>query len=382
MTSFGSWAADVQYRALGAVRRISSIRLSANASERKKGAASPVTQMAGAIRHAATRNSRLDVADMVQVYHRGRVKLTEREERPIKPYGDGQEGDMKKDRRISAGTRVCAVIGNPVAHSLSPAVHNAAFEELGLDFVYVAFRVEDVSAAVAGMRAFENFRGMSVTIPHKTEIMKYVDGIDEADRSIGSINTVVNEQGRLIGSGTDGPGALRALADAGVEVEGRSILVLGSGGAARAIAFTLARNARPGKLSILDVDESQLGRLTADLRNGTDARVESGKLSDGSLARAMGHADVILHCTPVGMHPNEDAALVPAALFRPGQVVFDIVYTPLETKLLADARSRGLKVIPGVEMFVHQAALQFERFTGVDAPVGVMRRVVMERLKS
>jgi len=138
----------------------------------------------------------------------------------------------------------------------------------------------------------------------------------------------------------------------------------------------------PGKLSILDVDESLLRRLTADLRTGTNVRVESGKLSDGSLGRAMGHADVILHCTPVGMHPNEDATLVPAALFRPGQVVFDIVYTPLETKLLADARSRGLKTIPGVEMFVHQAALQFERFTGVDAPVGVMRRVVMERLKS
>lgn len=289
---------------------------------------------------------------------------------------------MKKDRRISTGTRLCAVIGNPVGHSLSPAIHNAAFDELGLDFVYVAFRVEDPRTALAGMRALENFRGLSVTIPHKTEIMQYVDEVGEQDRSIGSINTVVNEGGRLIGSGTDGPGALRALADAGVETKGKSVLILGSGGAARAIAFTLARNAGLERIAILDVDEGLLRKLSDDLRAGTNARIESAKYSEGSLAKAMKEADILLHCTPVGMHPHEEATLVPPAMFRPGQAVFDIVYNPLETRLLRDARSRGLKVIPGIEMFVHQAALQFEQFTGVSAPVATMRRVVMENLKS
>ncbi len=283
-------------------------------------------------------------------------------------------------RTITPETRVCAVIGNPVAHSLSPAIHNAAFEALGLDFVYVAFRVEDVGAAMAGMRALHNFRGLSVTIPHKIEVMKHVDEVGEVDRAIGAINTVVSDGGRLIGAGTDGPGALAALAGAGVAVEGKSVLLLGSGGAARAIAFTLARKARPGRITILDVDGALLRGLAADLRPASEAPVESAVLSRDALARAMGHADIVVHCTPVGMHPRTGESLVPPALFRPGQAVFDIVYTPLETKLLADARSRGLTVVSGVEMFLRQAVLQFELFTGAGAPVDVMRRAVMERL--
>lgn len=287
---------------------------------------------------------------------------------------------MKQDGTISPATQLCAVIGNPVAHSLSPALHNAAFNELGLDFVYLAFRVEDAKTALAGMRALNNFRGMSVTIPHKIEIMNYVDEISEVDRSIGSINTVINENGRLIGLGTDGPGALKALIDAGVELDGKNILMLGAGGAARAIAFTLARMTKPGKLLLLDVNETMLQGLVADLKTGTAACIESRLLTGSSLTQAMDNADVIINCTPIGMHPNEDASLVPAELFRSGQVVFDVVYTPLETKLLANARSRGLKVVSGVEMFINQAVLQFERFTGADAPVEVMRKVVMKRL--
>lgn len=287
-----------------------------------------------------------------------------------------------KDRSITTATQLCAVIGNPVGHSLSPAIHNAAFEELGLDFVYLAFRVEDVKSALAGMRALSNFRGMSVTIPHKIEAMNHVDEIAEVDRSIGSINTIINDNGKLIGLGTDGPGALKALVDAGVELGGKSVLMLGAGGASRAIAFTLARITKLNKLTLMDINEAMLQGLAADLRTGTAARIEAEALTDASLAKAMAHADVIINCTPIGMHPKEDASLVPVELFRPGQAVFDIVYNPLETRLLTDARSRGLTVISGVEMFINQAVLQFREFTGVDAPVEVMRRVVMERLKS
>lgn len=289
---------------------------------------------------------------------------------------------MKNARSISASTKFCAVIGNPVAHSLSPAIHNAAFAHLDLDYVYLACPVEDVKNALSGMRAIANFRGMSVTIPHKIEAMKYVDEIAEVDRSIGSINTVINEQGRLIGFGTDGPGALKALVDAGVDLGGKNVLMLGSGGAARAISFTLARNTRLRELAILDVNGAMLKQLTTDLKTGTDSLITSEVLTGNSLAQAMEKAEVIIHCTPVGMHPREDASLVPAELFWPGQVVFDIVYTPLETKLIAGARSRGLKTIYGVDMFINQAVLQFERFTGVEAPVEVMRRVVMEHLGS
>lgn len=287
---------------------------------------------------------------------------------------------MKKDGSISPATRLCAVIGNPVGHSLSPVLHNAAFNALGLDFVYVAFRVEDLKSALGGMRALENFRGMSVTIPHKIEILAYLDDVAEVDRFIGSVNTVINEDGRLYGFGTDGPGALKALLDAGVDLKGKQVLILGAGGVSRAIAFTLARSAPLDRLVILDINEPVMLTLAEDLRIGTTAPIETALLDNRSLAEQVPLADIIINCTPIGMHPHEDATLVPAELFKQSQVVFDVVYTPLETRLLREAAGRGCRVISGVEMFINQAALQFERFTGEGAPVDVMRQVVLERL--
>jgi len=289
---------------------------------------------------------------------------------------------MRRLASISTNTQVCAIIGNPVAHSLSPAIHNAAFDVLELDFVYVAFRVEDVKAALNGMRALENFRAMSVTIPHKIEIMKYVDEISDLDRQIGSINTIINEKGRLLGLGTDGPGALKAIRDAGVDLEGKKVLILGSGGAARAIAFTLAQNAKPGRIFLLDINEALMKQLAADLEAGTDTAIGSHILTETSLDENMRDADMIINCTPIGMHPHQGTSLISTELFRPAQVVFDVVYTPLRTKLIMDAEAHGLKTISGVDMFINQAVLQFERFTGVSAPVDVMRSIVMEHLES
>ena len=281
---------------------------------------------------------------------------------------------------INPATRLCAVIGNPVGHSLSPAIHNAAFAALGLDYVYLAFRVEDLRAALAGMRSLENFRGLSVTIPHKIAVIACVDEVAEVDRSIGSINTVIKEEGRLLGFGTDGPGALQALREAGVELDGRTVLILGAGGAARAIAFTLATAARPRRLCLVDMLEGVLQSLAGDLRTRTPVAVDAALMSEAALARMTAQADVIINCTPVGMHPHPPASPLPAALLRPGQVVFDIVYSPLETQLLADARTRGLQTVSGVDMFINQAVLQFRAFTGREAPVAVMRQVVMENL--
>ncbi len=289
---------------------------------------------------------------------------------------------MRSIKSIGCSTQVCCVIGNPIAHSLSPAIHNAAYDALGLDFVYVACRVEDVKSALSGMRALSNFRGMSVTIPHKIEAMKHVDEIREVDRAIGSINTVVHDRDKLIGMGTDGPGALKAITDTGACLADMRVLMLGAGGAARMIAFTLARDAGISELSLLDINRDLLNGLTDDLSNGTNLSVRSSMLDDAALAEAMDMADIIIHCTSVGMHPDKDASLVPKSLFKKDQIVFDIVYTPLETKLLADAKSKGLRTISGVDMFVNQAVLQFEQFTGTSAPVEVMRQVVMEHLKS
>lgn len=287
---------------------------------------------------------------------------------------------MQDKSSISPNTQFCALIGSPVGHSMSPAIHNAAFVATEQDFVYVACQVDDVASALSGMRALGNFRGMSVTIPHKIEVMKHVDEIAEVDRAIGSINTVVCKDGKLIGLGTDGPGALKALLDADVSLNGKTVLMLGCGGAARAIAFTLANQSQLAELVMLDINQEMLQELTADLQSGTAAQISSALMDDSSLADAMAKSDVIIHCTPIGMHPKEEMSLVPAELFRPGQVVFDVVYNPLETKLLKEAKASGCRTISGVEMFINQAVLQFEQFTGIDAPVEVMRKVVMERL--
>lgn len=265
---------------------------------------------------------------------------------------------------------------------MSPAIHNAAYEYLGLDFVYVASRVEDVKSALGGVRALNNFRGLSVTIPHKIETMKYVDVISEEDRAIGSINTVIHEKDSLIGIGTDGPGAMKALLDNGVDIEGRCILMLGAGGASRAISFTLAMKAKPAEIMLLDINPQFLAFLRNDLVSSVKIPVMAELITPKSLCDTMKKADIIINCTSVGMHPNEEKSIVPPELLRSGQTVFDIVYTPLETRLLKDAGEMGLKVISGDQLFINQAALQFEHFTGVSAPVEVMRKVLIERLKA
>ena len=280
---------------------------------------------------------------------------------------------------ITPSTRVCAVIGNPVAHSMSPAIHNRAFAELGLDYVYVAFRVEDVRGAVAGMRALENFRGLSVTIPHKVSIIEHLDEIAEVDRRIGSVNTVVNDGGRLKGSGSDGPGARKALTDAGVQILGKTVTILGSGGAARAIAFNLAE-ARPAALFLLGIIEPELRALTDDLVAKTGVRAQCALLDAETLESRLAESQVLIHCTPVGMHPDTAASAVPKSLLHRDLAVMDIVYNPLKTRLLADAEERGLKTISGVEMFVNQAVIQFELWTGKTAPRAAMREVVIEHL--
>jgi shikimate dehydrogenase len=287
---------------------------------------------------------------------------------------------MRSIADVNPNTQLCAVIGNPVSHSLSPAIHNRAFQELGLDFVYLAFRVEDVRSAVSGMRALENFRGLSVTIPHKVAIIEHLDEVAEVDTQIGSINTVVNEAGSLRGFGSDGPGARQALVEGDVEVAGEPVLILGSGGAARAIGFDLAHRAEPSSLVILGVVEDELETLVRDLKERTGVNATGELLSDRSLERRIAESRVLIHATPVGMHPREDECLVPPEWMHAELAVMDIVYNPYQTRLLKDAKARGLETIPGIEMFVNQALLQFEAWTGERAPRQVMKQVVLDHL--
>jgi len=280
---------------------------------------------------------------------------------------------------INARTKVCCIIGDPVEHSFSPAMHNAAFCALGLDFVYVAFRVTDLESAVKGIRAL-GIRGASVTIPHKVAVMEHLDRLDPVAEWIGSVNTIVNQDGELVGSNTDGAGAMKALEDAGVELSGKNVLIIGSGGGARAIALTLASRAGIGRLELAGIVEDELERLCEDVEKNGSVPVECSLMKGDSLERAFSRAEVVIHATPVGMHPKEGESVAPAELWRPELAVMDIVYNPRRTKLLQDAEAGGCTAVPGFEMLLNQGVLQFETWTGLDAPERVMREALEKAL--
>lgn len=279
---------------------------------------------------------------------------------------------------IDAKTRLCALIGNPVEHSLSPAIHNAAFQHLGLNYAYVAFKVEDVEGALRGIRALTGIRGVSVTIPHKVAVLPHLDEVAPTARNIGAVNTIVSDRGRLTGYNTDASGALAALRAGNAPVDGARVLVLGSGGAARAIAFALCMDAKVSDLTILAVIDQERNQLVRDLRDKTGVSVSGFQLTPETLGRHILDVQTMIHCTPVGMSPNMEETCVPLALLASHLTVMDIVYNPLETRLLSDARQAGCHTVRGLEMFLHQAVGQFELWTQQPAPVGVMRSVLEE----
>ena len=280
---------------------------------------------------------------------------------------------------INAHTQFCGVIGNPVEHSLSPAIHNAAFQKLGLNFVYLAFRVEAIGEAIKGLRALGNFRGASVTIPHKVAAVPFLDSVEPTARHIGAINTIVAEGETLTGHNTDAIGALRALREGGVELKGRQVVMLGSGGAARAIAFALGTVTGIERLTLLGIDSQERTALARDLQSKTGMTVQESLLDEGALRKILPDSHVLIHCTPMGMSPKVNETAVPAALLHTGLTVMDIVYNPRDTQLLKDAKARGCRTIPGLEMFLHQAAAQFELWTHHAAPADVMRAVLESR---
>lgn len=277
---------------------------------------------------------------------------------------------------IDARTQFCGVIGNPVGHSLSPAIHNAAFRKLGLNFVYLAWQVERIGDAIKGLRALGNFRGASVTIPHKVAAMPFLDHVEMTAQRIGAINTIVAEKGELTGYNTDATGALRALKEGGAELKDRHIVIVGSGGAARAIAFALAVESGAKQLTLLGIDDPERTNLAQGIRSQASLTVEGFHLDETTLRRVLPEAHVLIHCTPVGMSPNTDATCIPSPLLHADLSVMDIVYNPLETRLLKDAKRAGCRTISGLEMFLNQAVAQFEFWTNQPAPVDVMRTVL------
>lgn len=280
---------------------------------------------------------------------------------------------------ISGKTRICGVIGDPIEHTLSPVMHNAAFKHLGLDFAYLAFRVEkaELKNAIKGMRSL-GIHGLNVTMPHKVKVIKYLDNVDSAVNFIGAANTILNDAGKLLGFNTDGIGAIRALEENAVKIVGKRMLLLGAGGAAKAIAFSAAEYL--DELVILNRNFGKAKRIAEILRRNFNKKIIADALSQNNIKEHLKNSDILINATPVGMHPNENQSLVAMEWLRPDIYVMDIIYDPVETKLLKDAKKIGAKVISGIEMLIHQGAASFEIWTGQQAPIKIMKEAVLQKL--
>jgi shikimate dehydrogenase len=267
---------------------------------------------------------------------------------------------------IDARTELYAVIGRPLEHTLSPAVHNAAFEAIGRNAVYLALPTDDPAGALAGARAL-GIGGLSVTIPHKETALAALDEVEADARELGAINTVVNRDGLLTGSNTDAPAIVACLKKAG-PVAGRRALILGTGGAARAAAFGLARAG--AEVIVAGRRAERATELARDLGVTGVSWTEIDSIDPA----------LVVHATPIGMWPRTEDTPLDAAALSPGTVVLDMVYNPLMTRLLTQAEARGLITVSGLEVFLDQAARQFRLWTGAAAPLDVMRAAALKAL--
>jgi shikimate dehydrogenase len=289
------------------------------------------------------------------------------------------------DIKVTGKTRICGLIGDPVDHTMSPAMHNAAYRQMGLDYVYVPFRVkpENLGKAIDGMRAF-NIRGLNVTIPHKVAVIPFLDKLDPLAEKIGAVNTIVNDNGVLTGYNTDAAGFLRALLERGIEPRGKKALVLGAGGASRAVSLMLADSGTERLIILNRAEELDWAyELAGSISQLYNMDAKAGELNRESLESVMERIDIsiLVNATSVGMTPDDDKTPVDADLLKPGMAVFDVVYNPLKTRLLGDAEAAGAETISGIEMLVWQGVLAFEKFTGQEAPPDLMRNEAIRQME-
>ncbi|MCX8188952.1 MAG: shikimate dehydrogenase [Nitrososphaeria archaeon] len=278
-------------------------------------------------------------------------------------------------------TRVCCLIGDPIEHTVSPIIHNAAFQKLGLNYLYLAFKVKKsmLKEAIEGIKAL-NIKGLNVTIPHKIEVVKYLNEVDEIAERIGAVNTIVNKDGVLKGYNTDGEGALMAIKENGFNLKNKIVAIVGAGGAARAVShFIVLEN--PSKVTILNRTLENAIKLAEDLRKKTKVYCEAKTLDTYSIKESVTEADLLINCTSVGMYPDVEKTPIPKDYLKKDLVIMDIVYNPLQTRLLRDAVEIGCKIINGLDMLVNQAALSFKIWTGIEAPLDIMKKAALEVLE-
>ncbi|MNI03778.1 Shikimate dehydrogenase [compost metagenome] len=285
---------------------------------------------------------------------------------------------MTNNSALDSHTILYGVFGDPIRHSRSPLMLNRAFQETGINAAYAAFHVrpDDLGAAINGIRAL-GYRGVNVTIPHKVEVMPYMDDIDESALIVGAVNTVVNNDGKLVGFNTDGIGYVRSLKEeTGINLTGKKVLMLGAGGAARGVAYALAKDGVE-RIYIANRTKSRAIELAASICKFTDAV----GMSLEEIEHVAADVDLIVNTTSAGMHPHIHALPMPAEYIRPKHLVSDLIYNPRITRFLKEAEAVGARIHGGLGMFIYQGAYAFEYWTGVPAPVAAMRQVVEQSLK-
>ena len=278
--------------------------------------------------------------------------------------------------QITGQTKIVGIIGDPIKHSRSPQIHNAAITALGLDYVYVAFHVQpdNLGAAIEGFKA-TNVVGINVTIPHKQNVISYLDEISREATLIGAVNTLIFKDGGIIGENTDAPGFLQAMEEEGLDVpQGGSAVIIGAGGSARAVVVALAL-AGIRTICIANRTVSRAVALATDLSKQTDASIYGIGIDDPKLSNAVGTSQLIVNTASTSMDVSHPLLIDPEWL-EPQSIVYDIVYTPPETRLLQAAAGKGCHTIGGLGMLVHQGAIAFEKWTGVNPPVETMRQAL------
>jgi len=280
---------------------------------------------------------------------------------------------------LTGRTHTFCLIGHPVEHSMSPTMWNPALQELRLEYVYVAFDVppDQLKEAINGIRAL-GIKGANVTIPHKENVMRFLDEIDPFAQKLGAINTIKNEDGYLKARNTDADGARKSLLDAGCTISGKKILMIGAGGVARALCFVLSEQAE--KIVLLDIIEEKANTLANEVKEKMNADV-IGKISNEStIEEDLKSADILINATPIGMHPKTDTTPVPKKFLHPDLFVFDVVYNPLETKLLKEASELGCETLSGLDMLVNQGVIAFEWWTGKSPNAELMKTNIIDFL--
>lgn len=285
---------------------------------------------------------------------------------------------------IDARTKLIGLLGYPVEHSFSPAIQNAAFQELGLNFVYLAFPVKpgDLPGVLKGFRD-AGIAGLNVTVPHKEAVLPYLDQISPGAACAGAVNTIVFDNGRLLGYNTDGAGFLKSLEiEKGLKPENKTFLLLGAGGASRAVAAALALRGA-GRIFVANRSYSRAVELAESINSIKEDIVKPVPLAGEDIIPFARESDVIINTTSLGMYPNIDVSPIadPSSLLRPSQLVCDLIYNPSRTLLLAQAEKAGCSTLSGEGMLLYQGCEAFRLWTGKEPPVELMRETLRQHLK-